>query len=431
VHEDDASIVLASKVNDTINLGTHPKREQPHVHDGQLTSRSAVSRTSNRNRSEVFDVICFSHLRWDFVHQRPQHLLTRCAQTRRVYFVEEPIFDDGPARLDVSPRIDNLWVVVPRLPTGLDNAEIVDLQRQLVDEMVRTQHIQSYALWYYTPMAMAFSDHLTPVVTVYDCMDELSAFAFAPPDLRAREQALLRRADLVFTGGHSLYEIKRHQHHEVYPFPSSVDVRHFGQARAGLQDPADQAHIPHPRLGFFGVIDERMDLDLINGLAARRPDWHIVLIGPVIKIDEAALPVAPNLHYLGQKQYAELPSYLANWDVAMLPFAVNASTRYISPTKTPEYLAAGKPVVSTPIHDVVRPYGERGLVRIAHDVDALVEAIEAALAEHHPDGHGTAAWLKAVDMMLSRMSWDRTWAEMQTLMSRVVQAQIGAAHEEL
>jgi UDP-galactopyranose mutase len=396
-----------------------------------LTSFSQHSHEEILSKSSLFDMICFSHLRWDFVQQRPQHLLSRCARTRRVYFVEEPIFEDSPVRLDVTPRIDNVWVVVPRLPSGLGDGEVVRLQRQLLDDLLESHQLRSYALWYYTPMAMAFSSHLAPVATVYDCMDELSAFAFAPSELRERERELLRRADLVFTGGHSLYEAKRHQHPQVYPFPSSVDVCHFGQARAGLEDPADQADVPHPRLGFFGVIDERMDIDLIAGLAVRRPDWQIVLIGPVVKIDEATLPSAPNLHYLGQKQYVELPSYLANWDVAMLPFAVNASTRYISPTKTPEYLAAGKPVVSTPIHDVVRPYGERGLVRIAHDADALVEAVEAMLAERQPNGQGQTLWLKAVDAMLARMSWDRTWTEMNTLIGRAVQARTGAAHERI
>jgi len=338
------------------------------------------------------------------------------------------MFDDGPARLQVSSRADSLAVVVPWLPNGLEAHEVIDEQRRLLDELIGAWEIQRYALWYYTPMAMAFSGHLKPIATVFDCMDELSAFAFAPRELLDYEEELLRRADLVFTGGHSLYEAKRHRHPRVHPFPSSVDTNHFGQARSGLDDPRDQAGIPHPRLGFFGVVDERMDLDLIAGLASQRPDWQIVILGPVVKIDEASLPTAPNLHYLGSKQYADLPAYVAHWDVALLPFAINASTRYISPTKTPEYLAAGKPAVSTPIHDVVRPYGERGLVRIASGTDEFVAAVEAALNEHQPRAETRRAWLERVDEILAQTSWDHTWAQMDALIEEIVHVKRGVIY---
>jgi UDP-galactopyranose mutase len=267
---------------------------------------------------------------------------------------------------------------------------------------------------------------------IYDCMDELSLFAGAPPELRARERELMQLADLVFTGGHSLYEAKRNQHRRIYPFPSSIDKEHFARARDGRAEPADQRDIPRPRLGFFGVIDERMDLALIDGIARARPDWHLVLIGPVVKIDPAALPRRDNIHYLGGKAYTELPDYIAGWDVALLPFALNDSTRFISPTKTPEYLAAGCPVVSTSVRDVVRPYGEQRLVTIADGVDAFVAGIEGALAarEHR------AEWLARVDEMLARTSWDQTWEEMAALVERValgrrggVEATMAAAGE--
>src|SRR4051794_1186902 len=208
-------------------------------------------------------------------------------------------------------------------------------------------------------MALAFTYHLRPLGVVYDCMDELSAFAGAPASLRARERELLTRADVVFTGGQSLYEAKRGAHPNVHAFPSSVDVNHFAAARRRHDDPPDQQAIPRPRIGFFGVVDERMDMALLSGVAERRPDWHLVLLGPVVKIDPAVLPERANVHHLGPKPYAELPQYIASWDVAMLPFARNEATRFISPTKTPEYLAAGRPVVSTSIRDVVRPYGEQ------------------------------------------------------------------------
>jgi UDP-galactopyranose mutase len=197
----------------------------------------------------------------------------------------------------------------------------------------------------------------------------------------------------------------------VHAFPSSVDVAHFASARKSQDDPDDQAGIPHPRLGFFGVIDERLDIDLLGAVAQLRPDWHLILIGPVAKIDPASLPLAANIHYLGAKKYEELPSYLAGWDVALLPFARNEATRFISPTKTPEYLAAGKPVVSTSIRDVVRPYGVKGLARIADTPDAFVAAIEAALAEDSSER------LRDVDAFLTQMSWDGTWTRMYRLVT--------------
>ena len=355
------------------------------------------------------DLVCFSHLRWDFVFQRPQHLLSRCARDRRVFYVEEPLPGDGPPRLEVLTRNNGVRVVVPHLPTGMEAAEAERAQRALIDAFLADRAVEDYAAWYYTPMALGFTDHLRPRVTVYDCMDELSGFMFAPPVLREREAQLFEWADLVFTGGHSLYEAKRARHPRVYPFPSSVDVAHFRRARITQPDPADQAGIPRPRLGFYGVIDERLDIDLIRAVADARPDWQVVLVGPVAKIDPASLPRRPNVHYLGGKQYDELPEYLAGWDVALLPFACNEATRFISPTKTPEYLAAGRPAVSTPIRDVVRPYGDRGLARIAATPDEFVAAIEAALVEDE------ATRLAMVDPFLAEMSWDRTWQQMWQL----------------
>ncbi len=370
------------------------------------------------------DLVCLSHLRWNFVFQRPQHLLTRCAQGRRVFFIEEPIFSSdtsvppgnfkaigGIGWLDVTRHESGVWVIVPHLREGLNEEEINAAQQVLLDALFAEHEISQYICWYYTPMARAFTRHLEPLAVVYDCMDELSAFKGASPLLREREAELFSRADLVFTGGQSLYEAKRNQHENVYAFPSSVDVAHFAQARAIKEDLADQANIPHPRLGFFGVIDERMDLELLEGIAEARPDWHLVMIGPVVKIDPASLPRCENIHYLGGKDYKELPSYLAGWDLAMLPFARNESTHFISPTKTPEYLAAGKPVVSTSIRDVVRPYGQQGLVRIADTVAEFVAAADAAMKEDCEE----SGWLRRVDGFLEQISWDRTWNSMLQL----------------
>ena len=387
----------------------------------------SASKAKNKSRDpddflqHMPDVVCLSHLRWDFVYQRPQHLLSRFANQGRVYFVEEPIFSDTDTPfLDLSEREGGLRVAVPRLPHGLSAEQIEDVQRELLDGMLQQQGIVSYALWYYTPMALGFSSHLSPVLTVYDCMDELAAFKFAPPRLKELELALFQKADLVFTGGQSLYEAKRDKHAAVHAFPSSIDKAHFGQARQRQEQPSDQATIPSPRLGFFGVIDERLDIELLEALADAQPGWQLVIVGPVVKIDPATLPRRGNIHYLGGKSYKELPSYLSGWDVALLPFAINESTAFISPTKTPEYLAAGKPVVSTPIRDVVRPYGELGLVHIAATATEFEAAVKVALEQKQDE-----AWGKKVENFMANMSWDETWGQMVRLMAQAAKQRKG------
>jgi UDP-galactopyranose mutase len=361
--------------------------------------------------------LCLSHLRWGFVYQRPNHLMARCAREHRVFFVEEPIFDANVPWMEFTRVEPKLYVAVPHLRPRSSPQETVSLLRALLDGLVGQAHVRDPILWMYTPMALTYARHLRRSLTVYDCMDELSGFRGAPPTLRERERELFQVADLVFTGGNSLYEAKRAHHRHVHAFPSSVDAAHFSRARAAAAipdaEPTDQRHIPHPRLGFFGVIDERMDLALVRDVAALRPDLHIVLIGPTAKIDPAQLPRRANIHYLGPKSYDELPRYLAGWDVAIMPFALDESTRYISPTKTLEYLAAGKPVVSTAVHDVVRPYGEKGLVRIGSDAISFVNAATTALAEVGTpalDAHRDAC-----DAFVAQTSWDQTWDRMHAL----------------
>lgn len=363
----------------------------------------------------MFDLLCFSHLRWDFVFQRPQHLLTRCARQRRVFYVEEPVFDADVARMEVRLEESGVHVVVPHLPEA-DRADGgVSSQRRLLLELCQGYALKDYVLWFYTPMPLPAASELSPLATVYDCMDELSAFKNAPKELLARERELLGAASLVFTGGHALFEAKRRLHHNIRAFPSSVDREHFARARSPQEEPGDQGAIARPRLGFCGVIDERMDLELLAGIASQRLDWQLVMVGPVVKIDPADLPRRPNIHYLGGKSYDELPRYMAGWDVAIMPFAKNDSTRFISPTKTPEYLAAGKRVVSTSIRDVVRPYSVQGLVRIADTPSDFVAACAAALADSE-ERH-----LRKADAFLSALSWDSTWAAMERLMQQAVE----------
>ena len=392
-----------------------------------LNLSRALQSTKNGESSHPA-LLVFSHLRWHFVTQRPQHLLTRAAHTRPVYFFEEPYLLDksnAPADLPAGGRLEildsgspDLLVVRPLLWADGD-AEAA--QKQLLDAFLAERSIRRYDAWFYTPMALGFTAHLKPEVTVFDAMDELSAFAGAPPQLLQRERDLFRHAHVVFTGGRSLYEHKRTQHHNVHAFPSSIEAAHFAQALKPQSDPADQAAVPHPRVGFFGVLDERFDSELLAETARLRPNVHFILLGPVVKIDENSLPKAANLHYLGGKSYKELPSYLAGWDAAMLPFALNESTRFISPTKTPEYLAAGKRVVSTPIRDVVHDYGNAGLVEIAATPADFAAALDRALTS--PDD---PKWKRAVKSKLATSSWDSTWAAMSSEIERARLAKFAA-----
>jgi glycosyltransferase involved in cell wall biosynthesis len=351
-------------------------------------------------------LICFSHLRWDFVFQRPQHIMTRAAADYDVVFVEEPIdADDG--LLDWKIRTDNaVTVATPLLPPGGSHEDRISLQAELVDRMLKGRRPEF--TWYYTPMALEFSAASGAAVIVYDNMDELALFHGADSRIRQQEAMLLDRADIVFTGGHSLYQAKKHLHHNIHPVPSSIDVAHFQPTGEPIADPADQAHIAHPRIGFFGVIDERMDMALVGALADACPDKQFIMVGPTVKIDPASRPERANIHWLGGKSYAALPGYLHHWDCGFMPFALNDSTRFISPTKTPEFLAAGLPVVSTAITDVKSPYGDLGLVGIADDAAGFARAIDTALAMA-----ANPAWLARVAEQLQTSSWDSTWARMK------------------
>jgi glycosyltransferase involved in cell wall biosynthesis len=368
-----------------------------------LASYSEEAKLKNQR-----DVVCLSHLRWGFVFQRPNHLMSRFAARQRVFFVEEPVREPGPSHMEVHEALPNLWVCTPHVAPDVSQEASEDLQRTLLERLLCEREVTKPLLWFYTPMALPLTAALDPSLVVYDCMDELSGFQGAPPELVSRERQLFSRADLVFTGGQSLYEAKRLQHAAVAAFPSSVDARHFASARSPSEDPPDQRDIPPNRLGFFGVIDERMDLSLLATLARARPHYQLVMIGPVVKISEESLPQAPNIHYLGPKSYDELPAYIAGWQVALMPFALNDATRFISPTKTLEYMAAGKPCVSTAIRDVVSPYGESGLVAIANE-HTFPGAVDTMFSLD------LKGYRRACDRVLERTSWDKTWAAMAEL----------------
>jgi len=388
-------------------------------------SSSISSSSLAINEQEMAPLICFSHLRWDFVLQRPQHLMSRFARERAVFFFEEYIpTDHHLAYLEIHPFEGTaVKSVRPRVPHWWNAADRKRALGRLLDELLVMCGAKRPILWFYTPAMYEFARHVDAAAVVYDCMDELANFKFAPDRMKEMEAALMARADVVFTGGYSLYEAKREQHGNIHPFPSGVDVDHFHTARQRAVEPADQQSISGPKLGYYGVIDERLDLELVAALAAARPDHSFIFIGPIAKIAPEDLPRAQNIHYLGQKHYGELPAYVSGWDAALMPFALNGSTQFISPTKTPEYLAAGRPVISTPIKDVVRHYGDVDGVFVASDSQRFAQACDNALSLARSGN----AWWKPVDEMLEGSSWDKTFMAMKGLVEDAV-SRTGYAH---
>jgi UDP-galactopyranose mutase len=363
-------------------------------------------------------IVTFSHLRWNFVYQRPQHLLTRLAKARSITFLEEPVFDASRAAHweKLHPEA-NLTVLRPHTPVRSPgfHDEQMPLLRTLLSEFISAQGPVEHAAWLYTPMALPLLEQFQPQAVIYDCMDELAGFLGASPQLAEREKRLFEIADVVFTGGRSLYRAKKDRHHNIHCFPSSVDTEHFARGVVEQQEPPDQAGLTRPRLGYYGVIDERIDLQLLDSLAQAHPEWEIVLVGPVVKIDPASLPRRPNLHYLGQRDYTALPGYLKGWDVCLLPFALNAATRFISPTKTLEYMAAGRLIVSTPITDVAEPYGR--IVYLGDSHEEFVRGCEAALraGESERQNRIEAGW-----EVVSQTSWDRTASAIDDLVEKAI-----------
>ena len=368
-------------------------------------------------------IVVFSHLRWNFVYQRPQHLLSRLARDYRIIFVEEPMTQSSGNFLEHISACSGVEVLRPHITgsdTGFDDGNI-EFLHEMVAGYLRQNRIADYAIWLYTPMALPIAKRLAPCAMIYDCMDELSAFKNASPHLIHRENELFDVADIVFTGGPSLYESKRTRHHNVHCFPSSVDAAHFAPPKVEIDDHEAQHAIAFPRVGYYGVIDERIDIDLIAALADARPDWQVVMVGPVVKIDPETLPRRDNIHWLGQRNYEDLPRLVRTWDVCMMPFALNESTRFISPTKTLEYMAAERPAVSTPIKDVVDPY--KHVVRIAYSHEEFITACAATMAESETE---RATRIRAMRSIIAQTSWDKTAYSMSKLIAQIRQRHIRA-----
>ncbi|PBJ10177.1 glycosyltransferase [Flavobacterium sp. ACN6] len=299
-------------------------------------------------KAQHYDMIVFCHLRWQFVYQRPQHIISRMAQTMKVLFIEEPLYNDS------LKSSENLIIVNEMLHVLQPNTKDIESITRIISNYVKNKNIT--VGWFYSPSFSPLLGSFDFDTIVYDCMDELSLFKQAPAHLIDQEKYLMANADIIFTGGKSLYESKKQFNATVHCFPSSVDEQHFAQALNGIALADDISDIQHPIVGYYGVIDERIDLELLHETAKRLPNVSFVMIGPLAKIDETDLPKETNIHYLGMKSYNELPHYLKAFDIAMMPFALNDATKYISPTKTLEYMAAGKPIISTKIIDVIRDY---------------------------------------------------------------------------
>jgi glycosyltransferase involved in cell wall biosynthesis len=363
-------------------------------------------------------IVCFSHRRWHFVFQRSNHLMSHFARERRVYYVEPPVYGASTAHMKVELVRDTLMVCTPHLPTAAGGRPEV---ARLVRRFLTSRHVADPVLWLCTPLSLPLITDMHASAVVYDCMDELALLPGDSKQLLAHELALLERADVVFTGGHSLHESKCEKHSYMHVFPSGVDASHFAPDRQqGVVEPEDQAQLARPRIGFYGIIDERMDVELLARTARERPGYQFILVGPVAGISKATLPRADNIHYLGSKPYAELPRYLRGWDVAMMPFALNDATRSMSPTKTLEYLAGGKPVVSTAVRDVVVPYGRKGLVHVAERGN-FAAALDVALAER-PCSRRRAA----VQEIVRASSWETIWRSMSALLEAVERRNRGA-----
>jgi glycosyltransferase involved in cell wall biosynthesis len=370
--------------------------------------------------SEQDELVVLSHLRWDWVWQRPQHLISRIGRGRRVFFVEEPLPVEGLAAprlvtLDAGP-VTREWLEVPGQPNthvGFTDARATTYFAELSNLLGVPAGARD--VWLYTPLALDLALGLVPRLLVYDVMDDLASFALAPPELLLKQQQALHEAGVVFTGGRSIHRGVAGRNPRTFLFPSGVDVEHYQPARALRTARSRRV------AGYVGVIDERIDLGLVADLAAALPDWEIQMVGPVCKIDEATLPQAPNIAYLGQQPYEKLPDVMGGFDVALMPFALNDATRSISPTKTLEYLAAGLPVVSSRVPDVVSDFSE--FVRLEDDGAGFAAACQEVVE------HDTAERDARLAPVLERYRWDWIAAAMEQHMEAALGEAVEAVEE--
>ncbi|MBI2513558.1 MAG: glycosyltransferase [Opitutae bacterium] len=328
--------------------------------------------------AETAPIVAFCHLPWDGVWQRPQQLLSRLAARHPVLFVECYCADVEQATLRShgAPGHPNVTVLQMLLPQARwADGDFIDAERRRLLQTFRRGDLGKFndpVLWFNDPMAViAFAGHCGERAIVYDCMDELAQFAGAPPQLRDRERELLLKADVVFCGGRKMRDKRKPYNAHCYFYGTGVDSEHFGQARSEslAVDPAVAA-LPGKVLGYFGVIDERIDYELLARLADALSRCSIALVGPTAKVDAAALPQRKNLHWLGRRDYADLPAITKGFSVCLMPFARNAATEFINPTKALEYMATGRPIVATAIDEVRTNFGN--VCRIARSVGEFI-----------------------------------------------------------
>jgi glycosyltransferase involved in cell wall biosynthesis len=393
-------------------------RDQRSAFSNSLSKSSRGSKRNypadDKNNSGGYPIIVHCHLCWDWVWQRPQQFISRLSARHKILFVEtigpDPHLSSPCARFWTAPDFPNVTILRLQFPCWRwpDGAFVDRERRRLVKEFLAgpgAGQFENAVQWFYDPMTVpSFHGYLGEVATVYDCMDELSKFREAPPSIRPRERKLLAAADVVFTGGRKLWESKRMLNANSHFYGCGVDSAHFGKAREPrTKIPADVAPLRKPVLGYFGVVDERMDYDLLVKLAEANPHWSIAMVGPTLKVH--AVPRLSNIHWLGQKAYADLPAYCKAFDVFLMPFALNEATEFINPTKALEYMAAGRPIVSTAVPDVITNFGE--VVHVAKSHEEFISHCREAI--QRPNTKRIQAGLKKA----SDNSWDSIVARLE------------------
>jgi glycosyltransferase involved in cell wall biosynthesis len=412
-----------------------------HLHEKEFLfslkpSRRSISRkrkaSNGHSRAKKtfrndYPIIVHSHLCWDWVWQRPQQFISRLSQRHKILFVETvapaPDLARPLARYRTAQNFPNVTILTLQFPTWRwSNGKYVDGERRrIVQEFIAgpvAGQFEDPVQWFYDPMAVpAFAGRMSEVLTVYDCMDELSKFRCAPPEIIEREAELLARADVVFTGGRKLFEAKSEHNENCHFYGCGVDCEHFGKALAeettvpedlgAIMSPLSvRAALPGRKvLGYFGVVDERMDYELIARLADANREWSVVMIGPTMKVDESTLPKRPNLHWLGQRSYQQLPAYCKGFDVCLMPFALNESTEFINPTKALEYMATGRMIVSTGVPDVIRNFGL--VIKIAKEHDEFIKLCREAVERSEPEA------IKRGSQMARENTWERIVGRME------------------
>ena len=381
----------------------------------RFTSAGGEEVNGQAKQNDRFGIVVFSHLRWGFVWQRPQQFLSRFAKHHPILFVEEPWLDLPPGsepRMDIHRVLPNVTVACPHGPPELasDPSLFIKLREWVNESIQAMNHRGEFdmpLLWYYSPMDAAWSlGHFPNRGVVYDCMDELSQFTGSPVELVENERRLMEYSDVVFTGGYELWTKKSAVHPNAQFYGCGVEFDHFNLAQQDATTiPPDIDFLPRPIIGWFGVVDERVDYQLLADIARMRPNWSLAIVGPVVKVDPNLLPHAPNLHWLGGRDYRMLPNYCRAFDVCMMAFAINKATEFINPTKALEYLATGKPVISTPVKDVIRQYSD--YVEIASTAEEFVAKIDEMLRSPNQ------ARIQAGLDLARRKSWESNVTEMR------------------